>query len=46
MILGQSAAIAASLCIDKGLGVQDLPYESLKPELLHERQVIEWPKNN
>lgn len=34
MILGESAAIAASLTLQKNLPVQDLPYGDLEPELL------------
>ena len=29
MILGQSAAVAASMAIDQGVAVQDVPYEQL-----------------
>src|SRR5690606_27826552 len=41
MVLGQSAAIAASLAIDLDLAVQDLPYHQLKPLLLANQQVLE-----
>lgn len=34
MVLGQSAAIAASLAIDTNLSVQDVPYQKLKTTLL------------
>lgn len=40
MILGQSAATAASLAIDGGLAVQDVPYEKLKKHLLDDGQVL------
>lgn len=41
MILGQSAATAAVLSIDRGEAVQDLPYAVLRERLLHDRQVLE-----
>ena len=41
MILGQSAAAAASLAIDEGIAVQDLAYEKLRKVLLDEKQVLE-----
>lgn len=41
MILGQSAAAAASLVIDEGIAVQDLAYEKLRKVLLEEKQVLE-----
>ena len=40
MVLGQSAAIAASSAIDKGCAVQDLDYNELKKMLLAEGQVL------
>jgi hypothetical protein len=40
MVLGQSAAMAACLSIDKGCAVQDLPYEELNTKLLESGQVI------
>ncbi|HLY75371.1 MAG TPA: FAD-dependent oxidoreductase [Planctomycetota bacterium] len=40
MILAQSAATAAVMAIDSGVGVQDLPYESLKNRLLEGGQVL------
>lgn len=42
MILGQSAAIAASVAIDEQVNVQDVPYEQLRNELLKHGQVVEW----
>ncbi len=42
MILGQSAATAASLSIDQNLAVQDLPYENLKQQLLTDHQILTW----
>jgi hypothetical protein len=41
MILGQSAAAAASLAIDNKLAVQDLPYQTLRKKLLELNQVLE-----
>lgn len=41
MILGQSAAAAASLAIDEKQAVQDLDYEKLRKVLLEEKQVLE-----
>ncbi|MBN1791375.1 MAG: FAD-dependent oxidoreductase [Bacteroidales bacterium] len=38
MILGQSAAVAASLAIDKNIPVQDVPYDALKAELIRKGQ--------
>jgi hypothetical protein len=43
MILGQSAAAAASLSIDGNHAVQDLDYWKLKMVLLKEKQVLENP---
>jgi hypothetical protein len=40
MILGQSAATAAVLAIERGESVQDLPYTVLEPALLKEGQVL------
>ena len=41
MILGQSAATAACLSIDKNLAVQDLPYDVLQERLIADGQVLE-----
>lgn len=41
MVLGQSAAIAASLSIDQGISVQELPYETLKSALIVQKQRLE-----
>lgn len=43
MILGQSASLAASLAIDKGVGVQDVAYATLEKQLKNEEQVLEKP---
>ncbi|MCB0687980.1 MAG: FAD-dependent oxidoreductase [Saprospiraceae bacterium] len=40
MILGQSAAAAAGLAIDKDIAVQDVDYEELKSDLLAKGQVL------
>jgi hypothetical protein len=40
MVLGQSAAIAASLAIDNGQKVQDVPYQELRELLLKYKQRI------
>lgn len=42
MVLGQSAATAASLAIDAGQAVQDVAYEELKERLLADKQVLEF----
>lgn len=43
MVLGQSAATAASMSIDQNLAVQDLPYEPLRKQLLEDSQVLKNP---
>jgi Predicted flavoproteins len=45
MILGQSAATAASLCIDNGWAVQELDYALLKEIMVREGQILENPDN-
>ncbi len=40
MVLGQSAAIAASLAIDKGVAVQEVPYADLRRVLLDKKQIL------
>ncbi len=42
MILGQSAATAASLAIDANTSVQEVPYETLRERLLADGQVLEY----
>jgi len=44
MILGESAATAASLALDAGISVQDVPYPALRARLLADSQVLEWKK--
>lgn len=40
MVLGQSAAVAASLAIDKGVAVQEVPYRELRKVLLDKKQIL------
>ncbi|WP_439487765.1 FAD-dependent oxidoreductase [Algoriphagus sp.] len=40
MILGQSGATAAVMALEKGISVQDLPYENLKAQLVKDGQVL------
>lgn len=42
MILGQSAATAASLAIDANQSVQDIPYAKLREQLLKDGQILEY----
>jgi hypothetical protein len=42
MILGQSAATAASLALDADGIVQDVPYPSLRERLRADGQLLEW----
>ncbi|WP_417359753.1 FAD-dependent oxidoreductase [Galbibacter sp.] len=44
MVLGQSAAIAASLAIDENVKLQDLEYDILKESLLKNKQRLKWEK--
>ena len=43
MMLGQSAATAASLAIDAGVAVQEVEYAALRRQLLRDGAVLEWP---
>lgn len=43
MVLGQSAAIAASLAIDNKQTVQNIDYQILKQKLLSQKQVLSLP---
>jgi hypothetical protein len=43
MILGQSAATAATQAIDAGVAVQDVDYMKLREQLLTDSQVLEQP---
>lgn len=42
MLLGQSAATAASLAIDEDVPVQDVDYQKLRKRLLQDGQILEW----
>ena len=42
MVLGQSAATAASLAIDGDIAVQNVSYEELRERLLADKQVLEY----
>jgi hypothetical protein len=44
MVLGQSAATAASMAIDEEIDVQDVGYDKLKNRLLADGQVLEWAR--
>ena len=46
MILGQSAATAASLSLDAKIAVQDLPFDTLQPRLLADGQVLTWKNSD
>ena len=43
MVLGQSAAIAGALALQRDLAVQDVPYAELRSLLLSAGQVLTWP---
>ncbi len=43
MILGQSAATAAVMALDRGIAVQDLPYAELRERLLADGQILDLP---
>ncbi len=40
MVLGQSAATAASLAIDSNISIHDVPYKALRERLLADRQIV------
>ncbi len=44
MVLGQSAATAASLAIDGDIAVQNVSYEDLRERLRADKQVLEYPQ--
>jgi len=44
MILGQSAATAACMAIDRNIAVQDVPYEQLRTRLLADGQILKTPE--
>jgi hypothetical protein len=41
MVLGQSAATAACLAVQKGIEIQKVNYEDLKLRLLADKQVLQ-----
>ena len=43
MILGQSAATAAVMAVEKEISVQEVPYRELSERLLHDGQVLKLP---
>ena len=43
MVAAQSAAMAAGIAVDEGLGVQNVPYARLRAALLADRQVLKVP---
>lgn len=45
MILGQSAAAAACIAIDKKVAVQDVAYDALSKKLISRKQVLQLPAN-
>ena len=42
MVLAQSAATAAAIAVDRGVAVQDVPYDELRARLLKDGQVLEY----
>ena len=46
MILGQSAATAASIAIDDACAVQDVDYPKLRRRLLADKQILDVPADN
>jgi hypothetical protein len=42
MELGQCAATAASIAIDQGTSMQDVPYDTLRSQLLNGGAVLDW----
>jgi hypothetical protein len=42
MILGQSAATAASIAIDENIAVQRVDYPKLRERLLGDKQILVW----
>ena len=42
MVLGHSVATAASIAIDRGIAVQDVPYEVLRARLMKDGQVLAY----
>lgn len=44
MVLGQSAALAASLAIDQKVSLHDVKYDALRAQLIATKQRLEWIK--
>ena len=44
MILGQSAATAGCMSLDRKIAVQDLPFDTLKERLIEDGQVLSWER--
>jgi FAD dependent oxidoreductase len=44
MVLGQSAATAASMTIDEGIAVQKVEYPKLRDRLLQDKQILAWKR--
>lgn len=42
MVLGQSASTAVAMALEKGIAVQEVPYEELRKRLLADGQVLTW----
>jgi hypothetical protein len=42
MILGQSAATLASMAVEKGRSIYDIPYEELRKKLVVDGQILEY----
>ena len=40
MVLGQSAAIAASIAIDKNVQIHEVPYPELRAALIKNNQIL------
>jgi hypothetical protein len=45
MVLGQSAAAAACLALERNVDAQNVPYAELRQRLLEEKQVLEWDRD-
>ena len=45
MILGQSAGLACSIAVEKGLAIQDIDYTELKSKMVQHGQILEIPDN-
>ncbi|HEY3853220.1 MAG TPA: FAD-dependent oxidoreductase [Verrucomicrobiae bacterium] len=46
MVLGQSAAMAATLAIEEKVSVQKIDYEELRRRMLAAGQILSWPAKN